>query len=182
MRKRLFATEKFAFDMFFRKIPDGGGFAVMAGVEQLVDYLENLHFDESDIEFLRSKNMFCDKFFWTILKTLNLSATYGRLKRARRFFPGEPIVKVKGPVMQAQFIETMLLLTVNHQSLVATKANRIVRAAKRQTRYGIRFSPCTGSERRYRRRACGIHRRLLRYCLHNFRRPLRHTGARNNGA
>ena len=124
-----FCDREVCFDMFFRKIPDGGGFAVMAGVEQLVDYLENLHFDDSDIEFLRSKNMFCDKFL-DYLKNFKFECDVWAIEEGTPIFPGEPIVKVKGPVMQAQFIETMLLLTVNHQSLVATKANRIVRAAK----------------------------------------------------
>lgn len=117
------------FDMFFRKIPDGGGFAVMAGVEQLVGYLENLSFDDSDIEFLRSKNMFCEKFL-EYLKNFKFECDVWAIEEGTPIFPGEPIVKVKGPVVQAQFIETMLLLTINHQSLVATKANRIVRAAK----------------------------------------------------
>lgn len=117
------------FDMFFRKIPDGGGFAIMAGVEQLVDYIRNLKFSDSDIEFLRSKKIFSEAFL-EYLKDFKFTCDVWAIEEGTPIFPGEPIVKVKGPVIQAQFLETMLLLTINHQCLIATKANRIVRAAK----------------------------------------------------
>ncbi len=117
------------FDMFFRKIPDDGGFAIMAGVEQLIEYIEQLHFSPDDISFLRSKNMFCEEFL-DYLANFRFSCDVWAVEEGTPIFPGEPIVKVKGPVIEAQFIETMLLLTINHQSLIATKANRIVRAAK----------------------------------------------------
>ena len=117
------------FDMFFRKIPDNGGFAIMAGVEQLVDYIKNLKFNDEDIEYLKSKNMFCDEFL-DYLKNFKFSCDVWTVKEGTPIFPSEPIVKVKGPVIQAQFVETMILLTINHQSLIATKTNRIVRAAK----------------------------------------------------
>ncbi|MBE7038776.1 MAG: nicotinate phosphoribosyltransferase [Ruminococcaceae bacterium] len=117
------------FDMFFRKIPDGGGFAIMAGVEQLVDYIKNLEFTDTDIEFLRSKKIFSEAFL-DYLKNFKFTCDVWAIEEGTPIFPGEPIVKVKGPVIQAQFLETMLLLTINHQCLIATKANRIVRAAK----------------------------------------------------
>ncbi len=117
------------FDMFFRKIPDGGGFAIMAGVEQLIDYIKNLKFTQNDIEFLRSKKIFSEDFL-EYLKDFKFTCDVWAIEEGTPIFPGEPIVKVKGPVIQAQFIETMLLLTINHQCLIATKANRIVRAAK----------------------------------------------------
>ncbi|MBS4539569.1 nicotinate phosphoribosyltransferase [Clostridium sp. D2Q-11] len=117
------------FDMFFRKIPDGGGFAIMAGVEQLIEYLKNLEFTEEDIEYFRNKKIFSDKFL-DYLADFNFECDVWAVKEGTPIFPGEPIVKVKGPVIQAQFIETMILLTVNHQSLIATKSNRIVRAAE----------------------------------------------------
>ena len=117
------------FDMFFRKIPDQGGFAIMAGLEQLIEYLQNLHFDENDIEFLRSKSIFNEEFL-NYLKNFNFSCDMWAVPEGTPIFPDEPIVTVKGPLIQAQLIETMLLLCINHQSLVATKANRIVRAAK----------------------------------------------------
>lgn len=117
------------FDMFFRKIPDGGGFAIAAGLEQLIGYLNNLKFEDRDIDFLRSKNMFCEEFL-EYLKNFKFECDVWAIPEGTPIFPGEPIVTVRGPVIQAQYIETLVLLTINHQSLIATKANRIVRAAK----------------------------------------------------
>lgn len=116
------------FDMFFRKIPDGGGFAIMAGVEQVVKYLENLEFTDDDIEYLRTKNIFGEKFL-EYLRNFKFECDVWAIPEGTPVFPGEPILTVRGPVVQAQFVETMILLTINHQSLIATKANRIVRAA-----------------------------------------------------
>ena len=117
------------FDMFFRKVPDGGGFAISAGLEQLIEYLNNLKFTANDIEYLSSKNIFCEEFL-EYLANFKFECDVWAIKEGTPIFPHEPIVKVVGPVMQAQFVETMLLLTVNHQSLIATKANRIVRASE----------------------------------------------------
>ncbi|MGP1570417.1 MAG: nicotinate phosphoribosyltransferase [Eubacteriales bacterium] len=117
------------FDMFFRKVPDGGGFAIMAGLEQLIEYLENLKFSGEDIEYLRSKKMFSEKFL-DYLRNFEFSCDVWAVPEGTPIFPGEPLITVRGPLMQAQFIETMVLLLINHQSLIATKANRIVRAAK----------------------------------------------------
>lgn len=122
------ADKTACFDMFFRSVPDKGGFAIMAGVGQMIEYLKNIHFDDDDIEFLRSKNLFCEEFL-EYLKTFEFSCDVWAVPEGTPIFPGEPIVTVKGPVIQAQFIETMVLLSINHQSLIATKANRIVRAA-----------------------------------------------------
>ena len=116
------------FDMFFRKVPDGGGYAIMMGVDQLLNYFENLKFEEEDIEYLRSRNIFSDAFL-EYLKNFKFECDVWAVKEGTPIFPGEPIVTVRGPVMQAQFVETMVLLTINHQSLIATKSNRIVRAA-----------------------------------------------------
>lgn len=116
------------FDMFFRTIPDKGGFAIMAGVEQLVEYLENLSFSDEDIEYLRGRG-FCEEFL-DYLKNFEFKCDIYSVPEGTPIFPREPIVTVKGPVMQAQFIETMVLLAINHQSLIATKANRICRAAQ----------------------------------------------------
>ena len=122
--------EKIAyFDMFFRKVPEGGGFAIMAGVEQLINYLKNLKFDEEDIEYLKSKNIFDERFI-EYLKNFEFKCDVWAVPEGTPIFPGEPIVIVNGPLVQAQFIETMVLLTINHQSLIATKTNRIVRAAE----------------------------------------------------
>lgn len=119
------------FDMFFRRIPDGGGFAIMAGIRQLVDYLENLRFTQEDIEMLRKRNF--NEGFLEYLRNFKFECDVWAVPEGTPIFPGEPIVTVKGPVIQAQLIETMVLLTINHQSLIATKANRIKRAADGRT-------------------------------------------------
>lgn len=117
------------FDVFFRKNPDSGSFAIMAGVEQIIDYLDHLKFYDEDIRYLRSKNLFSEEFL-QYLENFAFHCDVWAVPEGTPIFPGEPIVTVRGPVMEAQFIETMLLLTVNHQSLITTKANRIVRAAE----------------------------------------------------
>lgn len=116
------------FDMFFREVPDNGGFAIMAGVEQLVDYLDNLTFDEEDIEYLAGRGF--DSDFLDYLKNFEFKCDVWCVPEGTPIFPYEPIVTVRGPAVQAQFIETMVLICINHQSLVATKSNRIVRAAQ----------------------------------------------------
>lgn len=116
------------FDMFFRTIPDNGGFAIMAGVEQLSQYLENLKFTDEDIEYLRGRGFGED--FLDYLKNFDFKCDIYCVPEGTPIFPREPIVTVRGPAIQAQFIETMLLLAINHQSLIATKANRLVRAAQ----------------------------------------------------
>ncbi len=116
------------FDMFFRRIPDGGGFAIFAGLEQVIDYLENLKFTEQDLQYFTDKRIFCDEFI-EYLRNFKFTCDVWSLKEGTPIFPNEPIVTVKGPLMQAQLIETMILLSINHQTLIATKANRIVRVA-----------------------------------------------------
>ena len=116
------------FDMFFRTVPDGGGFAIMAGVEQLVEYLRDLKFTAEDIAYLRERGM--REEFLDYLKNFRFCCDVWAVPEGTPVFPGEPIVKVRGPVVQAQLVETMILLCINHQSLIATKANRIVRAAQ----------------------------------------------------
>ncbi|MEG6572394.1 nicotinate phosphoribosyltransferase [[Clostridium] cellulosi] len=117
------------FDMFFRKIPDNGGFAIMAGLEQVIDYLNNLSFSDEDIEYLRTKKIFNEEFL-NYLKNFKFECDVWAIPEGTPIFPGEPIVIVRGPAVQAQLLETMILLTINHQSLIATKSNRIVRAAQ----------------------------------------------------
>ncbi len=122
--------EKIAyFDMFFRSIPDNGGYAIMAGVEQLIEYIKNLRFDDRDIEYFRSKKIFSEKFL-NYLRNFEFTCDVWAVEEGTPIFPREPIVIVRGPIVQAQLIETMVLLTINHQSLIATKASRIVRAAQ----------------------------------------------------
>ena len=115
------------FDMFFRRVPDNGGFAIMAGIRQLVDYLQNLKFTQKDIEMLAKRNF--NEDFLEYLRNFKFECDVWAIPEGTPIFPGEPIVTVRGPVIQAQLIETMILLTINHQSLIATKANRIKRAA-----------------------------------------------------
>ena len=116
------------FDMFYRNVPDGGGYAIMAGVEQLVEYLQNLHFTTEDILYLKKKGCFCEEFL-DYLRNFKFACDVWAVPEGAPIFPHVPIVTVRGPVMQAQFVETMILLTINHQSLIATKASRMVRAA-----------------------------------------------------
>ncbi|NLD88343.1 MAG: nicotinate phosphoribosyltransferase [Clostridiales bacterium] len=127
-----FLDTEACFDMFFRSVPDGGGFAIMAGVEQLIEYIENLRFEKEDIDYLRAKGGFSEEFL-SYLADFKFECDIWAVPEGTPIFPGEPIITVKGPIIQAQFIETMVLLTINHQSLIATKANRICRAAKGRT-------------------------------------------------
>ncbi|QGU95715.1 nicotinate phosphoribosyltransferase [Clostridium bovifaecis] len=122
--------EKIAyFDMFFRRVPDGGGYCIMAGVQQLMEYLSTLEFTDEDIEYLKSKEIFSKKFL-EYLRNFKFECDVWAIPEGNPVFPGEPLVTVKGPIIQAQFVETMILLTINHQTLIATKANRICRAAE----------------------------------------------------
>ena len=116
------------FDMFFRRVPDNGGYAIMAGLEQLIEYFNNLHFTEEDINYLRSLNLFCEEFL-DYLKDFEFCCDVWAVPEGTPIFPMEPIVTVRGPAMQAFLVETMVLLTINHQSLIATKANRICSVA-----------------------------------------------------
>ncbi|SNV72909.1 nicotinate phosphoribosyltransferase [Clostridium cochlearium] len=117
------------FDMYFRRVPDGGGYCVMAGIQQLVEYLSNLTFSKDDIDFLRSKGIF-DEEFLDYLRNFKFSCDVWAVPEGTPVFPNEPLVTVRGPIIQAQFVETMILLSINHQTLIATKANRICRAAE----------------------------------------------------
>jgi len=110
------------FDLYFRSVPDDGGFAIMAGTEQVVEYLRNLRFDEEDIAYLRSKKLFDEKFL-DYLKNFEFSCDVWAMPEGTPVFPNEPLVIVRGPAIQAQLVETMLLLLVNHQTLIATKTN-----------------------------------------------------------
>lgn len=126
--KNGFANRNTYFDVFFRSIPDGGGFAIAAGLEQVIDYIENLSFTDEEIEFFRSKGIF-DEEFLTYLRNFKFTGDIYAVPEGTTVFPNEPILTVKAPAIEAQLIETFVLLTLNHQSLIATKANRIVRAS-----------------------------------------------------
>ena len=122
------ADEIAYFDVFFRNIPDGGGYAIAAGLEEVIEYIKNLKFTEEDIAYLREKGIFDEKFL-EYLKTFRFTGDIYAIPEGTPIFPREPIMTVRAPAIEAQFIETFVLLALNHQSLIATKANRIVRAA-----------------------------------------------------
>ena len=120
------------FDVFYRQNPDMGGFAICAGLEQVVEYIQNLHFEPEDIEYLRGRNMFSEEFL-DYLKNFKFEGNIWAIPEGTPVFPREPIMTVRAPAIQAQLIETYVLLELNHQSLIATKANRICRAAEGRT-------------------------------------------------
>ena len=117
------------FDLFFRQVPDGGGFAIAAGLEQVVEYITNLHFSDADIDYLRSRGIFCEEFL-QYLRDFRFTGDIWAVPEGTPVFPREPLITVRAPAIEAQLVETYLLLAVNHQSLIATKASRIVRAAR----------------------------------------------------
>ena len=117
------------FDVYFRSVPDGGGYAIAAGLDQLIDYIEDLHFDQQDIDYLRGRGIFCEEFL-DYLANFHFSGDIYAVPEGTPVFPKEPMVVVRAPAIEAQLLETFALLTVNHQSLIATKANRIVRAGQ----------------------------------------------------
>ena len=116
------------FDVFFRKVPDNGGFAIAAGLEQVVEYMENLRFDDNDIDYLRSKNLFSEAFL-DYLKNFKFECTVWAVPEGTPIFPKEPYMEIEGPLIQAQLLETAVLILLNHPTLIATKTNRIVRSA-----------------------------------------------------
>lgn len=120
------------FDVFFRKCPDDGGFAIAAGLEQIIDYIQDLHFDPQDIAYLQSRNLFSPEFL-EYLSRFRFTGDIWAVPEGTPIFPHEPIITVRAPAIEAQLVETFLLLAVNHQSLIATKASRVVRAAEGRT-------------------------------------------------
>ena len=117
------------FDVFYRSVPDKGGFSIAAGLAQVVEYIQDLTFDEEDVEYLRGKGCFSEEFLQYLLH-FEFTGDIWAVPEGTPVFPGEPILTVRAPAIQAQFVETFILLTLNHQSLIATKSNRIVRAAE----------------------------------------------------
>ncbi len=151
-----YKEKKVVFDMFYRRNPDEGGFVICAGLEQLVNYIQNFSFTESDIEYLRSRNMF-DEGFLEYLKGFKFKGDIYAVPEGTIVYPNTPLVTVVAPLIDAQLIETMLLLTINHQSLIATKANRIVRAAGKASIMEFGARRAQGSDAAiYGARACYI--------------------------
>ena len=120
------------FDVFFRQCPDGGGFAIAAGLDQVIRYIQDLHFDEADIDYLRKRNLFSEEFL-AYLADFCFTGDIWAVPEGTPIFPKEPIMTIRAPAIEAQLIETFILLSINHQSLIATKANRVVRAAQGRT-------------------------------------------------
>ena len=120
------------FDVFYREVPDSGGYAIACGLEQIVNYVKDLHFDEEDIAYLRSRELFSEEFL-DYLKNFHFTGDIWAVPEGTVIFPHEPIITVRAPAIQAQLLETYMLLEVNHQSLIATKASRICRAAEGRT-------------------------------------------------
>lgn len=116
------------FDVFFRRIPDEGGYVIFAGLEQVIEYIENLHFSSSDIEYLRNTNKFSEDFL-NYLSNFKFTGDIWAIPEGTVVFPNEPLITVRAPIIEAQLLETMILLLINHQSLIATKSSRIVRVA-----------------------------------------------------
>ena len=121
-------TARVAFDVFYRKNPDNGGFAIFAGLEQVLDYIETLHFDKEDIDYLRSQELFSEEFL-DYLGSFHFTGDVYSFPEGTIMYPNEPVLTVVAPLIDAQLIETAILLQINHQSLIATKARRIVQAA-----------------------------------------------------
>lgn len=119
------------YDMFFRKVPDKGGYVILAGLGQVIDYMQNLSFSDEDIQFLREKQVFSEGFL-DYLKNFRFSCDVWAIPEGTPVFPGEPLITLRGPIIEAVFVETMMLLNMNHQCLIATKASRIVRAAQKR--------------------------------------------------
>ena len=117
------------FDVFFRKVPDNGGYAVLAGLEQVIEYIKNLHFYDGDIKFLRKTNKFSEEFL-NYLSNFKFTGDVWAIPEGTVVFPNEPLITVRAPIIEAQILETYILLAINHQSLIATKSSRIVHAAK----------------------------------------------------
>lgn len=117
------------FDVFFRKVPDNGGYAIMAGLEQIIEYVKNLKFDKADIEYLRNQKIFSEEYL-KYLSDFKFTGDIWAIPEGTVIFPNEPLITVKAPLIEAQLLETALLLILNHQSLIATKTSRIVRAAQ----------------------------------------------------
>lgn len=117
------------FDVFFRRVPDGGGYAIFAGLEQVIEYINSIKFTDEDIEYLRTKGLF-DEEFLAYLRSFKFTGDIWSVEEGTVIFPHEPIMTVRAPAIEAQFIETFVLLTINHQCLIATKASRIARSAQ----------------------------------------------------
>ena len=118
-----------AFDLFFRSVPDKGGYAVFAGLEHVIEFVENLSFSDEDIDYFRAQKLFSEEFL-QFLRTFRFRGDIYAVPEGTIIYPHDPLMTVVAPIIDAQLVETALLAQINHQSLIATKASRIVRAAE----------------------------------------------------
>ena len=123
------SERKAYFDIFFREVPDGGGYVIAAGLDEIINYVRDFHFDEDDIQYLRDQNCFSEEWL-NSLKDFRFTGDIWAVPEGTVVFPGEPLLTVRARTVEAQILETFQLLCINHQSLIATKSNRIVRAAQ----------------------------------------------------
>ena len=168
------------FDIFFRDVPDHGGYAICAGLERIIAYIQDLHFSEEDIEYLRSKDLFSERFL-DYLRDFKFTGDVWAIPEGTPIFPREPIITVRAPAIQAQLVETFLLLIFNHQSLVATKTNRIVRAAEGRVILEFGSRRAQGTDAAISGARGCLYRRLRRYGLHHFRPAFRRSRRRHHG-
>lgn len=169
------ANETVIFDAFYRDNPDGNGFAIAARAgAQVIEYIEDLHFDPEDIDYLRSTGIFKEDFL-EYLADFKFTGDIYAVPEGTVVFPREPLVKVIAPIMQAQLVETALLNIINHQSLIATKTSRIVHAARRRRSHGIWSPQGPGTGRRHLRSQGGHDRRLYRHLQRALRPDVRRT-------
>ena len=167
------------FDVFFRRVPDGGGCAVCAGLEQVIEYIENLRFDERDIDYLRSKGIFSEDFLG-YLRDFRFEGDIYAIPEGTPVFPNEPIITVRAPAIQAQLIETMLLLLINHQSLIATKAYS--KSGSGQGCFRIWLETGAGRKRSDSRSESRLYRRLCGHRVRYGGRALRRSCNGHDGS
>ena len=168
--------------VFFRNVSrTSGGFAIAAGLEQVIEYIQDLHFDPEDIEYLRGRKHVRRGISGLSGATSSFTGDIYAVPEGTPVFPKEPILTVRAPAIEAQLIETYLLLTINHQSLIATKANRIVRAAEGRTVLEFGSRRAQGADGAIAGRPGGLHRRLRGHGLHHLRPALRRARRRHHG-
>ena len=155
------------FDVFYRSNPFSSGYAIAAGLEQVIEYVKNLNFSYDDVDYLRSLHIFSEDFL-QYLSGYHFTGSIYAIPEGSLIFPKEPILKVVAPIMEAQLVETAILNILNHQCLIAPKSSRIVYAAGYRC-YGIRASPCPGTGCRIIRRTCCRDRRLRGNLLRTYR-------------
>lgn len=173
--------KKAYFDIFFRNVPDHGGYAIMAGLEQVIDAIQNLKFDQEEIEYLRKQEIFSEEYL-SYLADFKFTGDIWAIPEGTVIFPNEPLLTIKAPLVEAQLLETLILLIINHQSLIATKTSRIVKAAQGRPvmEFGARRAQRHISSSLWSK--SGNHRGSSRNFLHPNSKKIPSTSKWNNGA